>query len=399
LLFVGALNPLLITHSNFEALYEGNAKFQIISGLIYIISASLLLMNAQPIPDFMKSNIWLLIFVLYVLISSIWSEIPGVSIRRSIALLGTTIFSVYLAARFQPKELYRLLAFVLMILTFESLFLGLFLPSVGTDQYFFVGAWHGPIGYKNDFGRIMVLAAIFFWTFSDYSKSSRPVYFAFSVMSIALAIMSSSRSAWLVAACLFVSMLFFSYISRHRGGFTFRATIVICVLLLLVIFVVVPYLEQIFLLVDRDITLTGRTHIWLAAFDLGVNRPWLGHGYRTFWTDQVRGGLIIDGHAPNSFLDLWLELGLIGLVLFLLTFIVVSKRAVQHMKQLNDKEGFWYVLFFTYFALYGTVAQNFPNHGSITWILYVTSAMYLSSVAKESRTILVHRHRRMIHPN
>ena len=54
--------------------------------------------------------LWLLIGV--VCISIVWSDAPTDTVRQSIALIGTTLFGIYLASRFQVKEQVHLLSVV-----------------------------------------------------------------------------------------------------------------------------------------------------------------------------------------------------------------------------------------------------------------------------------------------
>lgn len=69
--------------------------------------------------------------------------------------------------------------------------------------------------------------------------------------------------------------------------------------------------------------LTGRIGIWDTVIGLAGQRPWFGWGYSSPWIPWVEpfDGLIIRRgveqlHAHNAWLDVWLQLGIVGVVLF-----------------------------------------------------------------------------------
>jgi len=161
-----------------------------------------------------------------------------------------------------------------------------------------------------------------------------------------------------------------------------RLLVVITLCSTIVMLFLLPNLEHFLGLIDRDITLTGRTHIWFSAINIGIERPWLGRGYRSFWTESVSGFLIMAGHGHNSFLDLWLELGFVGLGLFVTTFVIALRQAVTRLKYSKDREAIWNIMFLVYLFLYGLVAKIFPEHSSIAWVLYIATLVFLSSPSR-----------------
>lgn len=72
--------------------------------------------------------------------------------------------------------------------------------------------------------------------------------------------------------------------------------------------------------VGRDSTLTGRTEIWRAMFEVAARNPIQGTGYGAFYLrdltydwSEISGGVVSEGH--NGYLDVYLELGLVGITL------------------------------------------------------------------------------------
>src|SRR5690606_15600218 len=74
---------------------------------------------------------------------------------------------------------------------------------------------------------------------------------------------------------------------------------------------------------DRASTLSGRAEIWEAVIGLAQQRPLVGWGWISHWAPWVEplGSLArVDGvvqlQAHNAWLDVWLQLGVLGLVVF-----------------------------------------------------------------------------------
>jgi O-antigen ligase len=78
----------------------------------------------------------------------------------------------------------------------------------------------------------------------------------------------------------------------------------------------VPYLSSASEALGRDETFTGRTWIWEAVIPEFKHMPWLGHGFQSFWTTEWRAMVFGMPYAHNGYLDILLELGVVGLALY-----------------------------------------------------------------------------------
>lgn len=76
-------------------------------------------------------------------------------------------------------------------------------------------------------------------------------------------------------------------------------------------------------LMGKSTELTGRVDIWNAVIHLAQQRPGFGWGWVSYWTPWtepfksliVKGGVQVM-HAHNAWLDVWLQLGILGLIVF-----------------------------------------------------------------------------------
>ena len=78
---------------------------------------------------------------------------------------------------------------------------------------------------------------------------------------------------------------------------------------------------DVFALIGRDMSFTGRLPLWEMSLQAARVHPLLGYGYNGFWTDDSRAvqyiWAMITWKAPsahNGYLDIVLQIGLIGLV-------------------------------------------------------------------------------------
>jgi len=87
-------------------------------------------------------------------------------------------------------------------------------------------------------------------------------------------------------------------------------------------------------LAGRSGDLTGRTDIWAAVVDLAVQHPVVGWGWVSYWIpiaepfrDLAERNGVVYLQAHDAYLDVWFQLGAVGLALFLLVVVGVALRA------------------------------------------------------------------------
>jgi len=387
LLVIGAIKPLFSDQaeiqqlqSNVAQVTDGTLGFQLLGSTIYLIALIMLLPRYRDVIALLSKNKALVLFMIVVVLSMMWSELPSVTLRRALALVGTTVFGVYLAIRFSPSELLNLLALALGFSAIESLLFVLFSPRIAIHWGSNYGAWSGAFGHKNILGRTMVLGMLVLWAVLPQLRRFRLPILATIALSLLLVVMSQSRTSWIAAFGLLLAIPFLHYMQRSQIPLMIRVLLVALAGLGGLGFVVLEYADIGLQAVGRDDTFSGRTDIWAAAIEVGSDKPLLGHGYRTFWTRGLTNRLLT-GNGHNSFLDIWLELGTVGLGLFLTTFFVTGQRALKRLARSNDRRGQWYVMFLLFMFVFGMAAQVFPDHGTVPWVLYIALSMYLTPFA------------------
>src|SRR5205814_3144758 len=75
---------------------------------------------------------------------------------------------------------------------------------------------------------------------------------------------------------------------------------------------------------------SGRVFAWLNAIQQGIRRPVLGYGFGTEERVFVDHSYVFRGSfVENSFVGIFLELGLVGVALLLAPFVLVAMVAVR----------------------------------------------------------------------
>lgn len=359
-------------------LIAGNLQYQIISGIIYLIALVLLFGHRRAVIESFVHNKLLLAFLGLALASFVWAEFPLVTLRRALALCGTTIFATYLAVRFSPTELFRLTAISMMIVVYQTILVAVLFPSVGVDSQVHEGAWRGVLGHKNTTGRIMVLASLTLWVSARQGVLSPHLAWSALGGAVFVVIMSQSVTSYVVLACITLCLLILQILRRSMVPMFVRVLAIGSLFLMPLALLVVNYYQVGLEALGREATLTGRTLIWERAVEVGMENAWFGVGYRSFWTEQDLGPGLSYGHGHNSYLDIWLELGYVGVGLFLVTGIAAARRAFWRLTHTSNPFGSFYILFLISMVLFGLTSQVFPHRGTIEWTLYVVLLIHLT---------------------
>ena len=169
LLFSNALLAPLIAD---PAEPDGGAVLRLVWPPVYL--ASLMLIALSPVKVWRTALRAWPIFVLagLTMASATWSLDPGVTVRRSLAVVMTAVFGLWLAARFSWRDLIRLIAAMFAVLAIGSLIAGAVFPGFGVMNEVHVGAWKGLWWEKNTLGAMMAWASLSFCAAAACAHSS-----------------------------------------------------------------------------------------------------------------------------------------------------------------------------------------------------------------------------------
>ncbi|CAL4866827.1 hypothetical protein MMA231_01072 [Asticcacaulis sp. MM231] len=150
------------------------------------------------------------------LASSYWSIAADITSRRTIAVAVTTIFGLYLAARYRGEDLVQIIAFSFALLAFGSFFVCICVPSLGIHNDINAGAWKGVWYEKNQMAAMMVLGFIAACASAYISPERRRMWIGLAITIFVLVILSRSKTSLL--ACMASALAIPVLMALQRGG-------------------------------------------------------------------------------------------------------------------------------------------------------------------------------------
>jgi O-antigen ligase len=342
---------------------------------------------------------WLLVGIS--LTSVLWSAAPEFTIEEVDSVIRASIFGAYLTMRYTLKEQIQLIAWTFGIAAVLSIVFAIGIPSYGIDES---GLWRGIFKHKQALGRLMPIGIITFLNIALHNRKYRWIALAGVGLSIALLLLAQSITGLLV---LLISLSLLPLFKLIRQHYKLRVVLLVAAFLLIsgVAMLITTNLETIVVdILGKDLTFNGRIPIWTLAIEKGLERPWLGYGYDGFWTSDesyliYRNTWLWEGfvngeimHAHNGFIDIFLELGFVGLSLCLLSFLMLISRTFYLINLTNLREFFWIFQFLIIFLFCNMSEGAIFLGGSLFWVLYVSmsfsTAIWCNRIKKNTHLLV-----------
>lgn len=357
--------------------------------LIYLITFALLGFRLPRTLAFLKTNFWILCLVGLAIFSVSWSSIPDISFRKVIALIGCTSFALYLGSRYSFEEQLKLYGWTFGIALFLSYIFALVLPAYGIMES---GAWRGIYPHKNGLGESMFVSFLTFYFLANSNQKPRLLFKICCLLSVIIIVLGKSATALISVMMIFSLAQGLKLISFKSKKSVFLL-LVFLMLSILLIFTLMINLDALLALYDRDITLTGRTPLWADLWEFIERQPWLGYGYGSFFSNLHRETDIIwqihnwvPPNAHNGFIHIWLNVGLIGLVIFCCGYFKCIFNALFKYLIVKDTHLLWVFLLLFYTIFFNLTEVSFMNSGML-WILSLASIYSLKTTPKKVKSL------------
>jgi exopolysaccharide production protein ExoQ len=295
------------------------------------------------------------VFMVLATVSLAWSQYPTASALGLLTTWLTVLGALALAISFTWQELVNGLARVLRILLAASLLFELIVativrgpilpwtaqPEVAVPGYdtipkmlywsrnelfetFDDGRIQGIVGNANHLGFLALLALIAFsiqWATGSVSRRWSITWIALAALTLFFTRSATVTVALAAVALTAVGLL---VIRSHRTDVARRWSAAGFVALAAAgIAIGFALRSTIFELLGKSSDLTGRADIWQTVIELAQQRPTFGWGWISFWmpwAEPFKGLVIRNGvvqvQAHDTWLDLWLQLGIVGVVVF-----------------------------------------------------------------------------------
>jgi exopolysaccharide production protein ExoQ len=353
LLFSGAFINLIV-RENFDitTMAAGDEHAQLMWGVIDCGVILVCFFHCRQLVRVASRQPWIIAFVGWATLSLTWSDDPQLTARRILGLICTAALGLFLGMKLEMKELLRLLAWAMAFAVITSFIAAIFFPSFGTMNDLGLVGWRGVFAHKNELGTKMGVATIVFSCLLWEERKNRLIYLMLLFASVALLLLSRSMTSLIVTAMALSIGLYRSLRLRPVQKVAFVA------IASLVGLPATVYLQSrtdsILAMMGRDSSLTGRIPLWQYSADAILHRPLLGAGWDAFWVgeggDRIRNMVHWAApHAHNGFLEISLNIGLVGLVLFLLLNWSCLRCAVRYSNDTSQPFRLWPLLFYCYY--------------------------------------------------
>lgn len=282
---------------------------------------------------------WLFLFLLLAVASGLWSETPSVTLRRSFALVGTTLVGLAIADRLPPVGVLEVIRRVTMVIAVASLVLYVLGDPRALDEVH--STLRGVVVTKNQLGRVMAVGLVACACLAYLNRARWRACLASGVsMAIALAL-TDSAGGLLVSIIGLVAIGALAVWRGQRSRVAFGAAVIAG---LGAVILAVPNgisVEDVTGASGRDPTLTGRTEIWDESLRAARDRPLSGYGYGAFWGQggggvesgaaaRIRARLAVPvANAHSGVLDVILDLGIPGAIVALLVLAAAGRRGLH----------------------------------------------------------------------
>lgn len=374
---------------------EGSPAWRMVLAISYLGAALVLLPWYRETLFVLRRNWSLVSLLALAVLSTLWATMPDLVLRKTIGLVGTTLFGVALAVRVTFQEQLRMLSWLFRVLAVLSLGCVVLFPKYGISGE---GEWMGVFGYKNALGTAMGLSLLVEWQLPAASRIAKLLKTLAMLLSAFLLLNSDSVTPGvaLVGALIFVNIYKFTTLSLRVPLYAF--SIIIAALVSAGSSFVFSNSGMVMGLLGRESNLTGRTEIWRLVISFISQKPILGYGYSGFWlgaspesfvVNRLMGGPVQYSH--NGYLEMLLTLGAIGLLLTLVLIGTGINRALYLSRHRQVATDLWPLAFLLYFIFHNlgevTIAMQQLEWAMCVSCIVGTDLLLLGYVAEEAELL------------
>jgi exopolysaccharide production protein ExoQ len=358
-----------------------------------IMGLCILIKRQIHLSEIVLNNGWLIAFLLYCFISIAWSDVPFVAFKRWIKILGHPIMALIVLTEPDFEEaLTRLMMRCAYVVVPVSILWIKYYPQLGRTSgpwggIMYQGITHGKNGLGMD---CLILGLFFFWYLLQIWRTERNtrrrdelrliVGFLLMISWLLRTSHSALSTISLLLAILIVVFVGIRSINKNFIG-TYILTALVLVAAAELAFGISGDVSE---ALGRGSHMSGRTEIWSIFLRL-QDHPILGAGYGSFRAGEQRGriseafsewaqryGDAATTTTPthNSYLQIYLDLGLIGLSI-LIGLLIATFWKIRFELFRNFEWGRYRLGLFLGFLVLGWGETVFDQMGAVWFVFYI----------------------------
>lgn len=297
-------------------------------------------------------------YVAIALLSTVWSRWPAATLLTWTLMAAVTITALFVATMLTWQEIARALSSALKLILGLSLLIELWvalvlrgpllpnfapIPEGKIDPHLYWvrgnlfdgGRIQGIVGNAHAMAMMCLFALIVFGVLYAARVRRRGALIAWALLAVVLLVKAASATVYLGIVVVLVVLLA-ALLARAADTPARRRAVYLVFGGLAVAGVTLGLLlrERLLQLLGKGSDLTGRIEIWQAVWERAIERPVFGNGFSSPWVPWDPGfdGWILNHgltvfHAHNMWLDVFLQLGAVGVVVMLVAWLALTWRA------------------------------------------------------------------------
>jgi O-antigen ligase len=307
-----------------------------------IVLGIVVILRRRDVISLLKAGWPIALYFAFCLVSLLWSDFPGWGFKRWIRAVGDLVMVLIIITDAQPTAaLSRFLSRVGFVLLPASVLLSKYYPSIGRgyDEWGYQ-ANTGVTTNKNMLGVLTYVIALgTLWQvirlLGERKQPNRNrrllaqcTLLGFGIQLLSVSHSATSGASFALGAGLMVAAAL-PFIRRRPAAVH---ALVLAILLGGGLIVLLAGTATVVEAMGRKSDLTGRTEVWEVLIPMAPN-PIVGSGFETFWlgpraeaVENVFNSFVNESH--NGYIEIYLNLGWVGLSLIALLLLEGYRRAV-----------------------------------------------------------------------
>ena len=310
---------------------EGNPLDAVVYFALTIAAFCVLSRRSVSVGEFFRNNPWFVAFIVYCLVSIVWSEFPFIAFKRWVKVLGHPAMALIVLTEPDLEEsVTTLLKRSAYVLVPFSILLIKYFPEIGRswDVYSGIASNCGVNLSKNGLGGgCMVFGFFFFWRLLKVWKGEPGIArrnelvlvggFLLMIAYLLRKAHSATSGVCLLAAIAVTLLLGRRWVDK-RQIVAYAVSGIVALAIAQLLFGVFDYVVD---LTGHEATIQGRGNLWHDLLEVPIN-PIFGVGFESFWLgDRLQSFWNTHWWHPtqahNGYLETYLNLGAVGLMLLL----------------------------------------------------------------------------------